>query len=449
MLSREDNERITRVGPETPMGKTMRRYWIPALLSWELPEPDCPPVRVKLLGEELVAFRTTDGNIGMLEEFCAHRRASLWLGRNEENGLRCVYHGWKYDSAGNCVEQMNEPREFASKVKITAYPTFELAGVIWTYMGAAEKQPPPPLFAWTQVPETHRAVSKAAEECNWLQALEGGIDTSHFTIMHRALKSNPRQAGVDFDGPGVQGGKPDLAVDITDYGYAYFGIRPLPDDQQYVRGYHFIMPFSQLRPAGPDREETHGHYWVPIDDDRCMVWNFYYSHGEEPVADRRGGGGGGGNSYETHVDVENGFRSIRNSSNDWMIDRDMQKTETFTGIEGINQQDRAVQESMGPIVDRSKEHLGPADKAIIATRKLLLEAVDVVEAGGDPAGTSDSYHEVVAAEDSLPNGRDWREKLLPRMYRHSMGRGAASRADAAKLEKTINEESETHLTAAE
>lgn len=421
MLSKEDNERIARVGAGTPMGETMRHYWMPALLSWELPEPDCPPVRTKLLGEELVAFRTTDGRVGLIEEFCPHRRASLWLGRNEENGLRCVYHGWKFDIGGQCVDQMNEPEQFAAKIKATAYPTAEIGGIVWAYMGNEEKRPLEPKFAWTQVPETHRAVSKVREECNWLQALEGGIDTSHFTIMHRALKSNPKQAGVDFDGPGVQGGPPALEVDETDYGYAYFGIRPLDGDNEYVRGYHFVMPFTQLRPPGPGKEEVHGHYWVPMDDETCMVWNFYSSYGDDEVGDKSAGGGGGGNNYGTHVDSENGFRSIRNASNDWLIDRGMQKTETFTGIEGVNQQDRAVQESMGPIVDRSKEHLGPADRAIIATRKLLLEACDTVEAGGDPRGIGDSYHELIAAECIVKNGVNWREELWPLMYPQSGG----------------------------
>ena len=448
MLSAELNERITRIGRGTPMGETMRRYWMPALLSWELPEPDCPPVRVRLLGEDLVAFRATDGGIGMLDEYCPHRLTSLWLGRNEENGLRCSYHGWKFDVNGTCVEQMNEPRAFCEKVDITAYPTAELGGVIYTYMGPSDKMPPPPKFAWTQVPESHRAVSKVVEECNWLQALEGGIDTSHFTILHRALKQTPTHYGVEVDGPAVRGGKPELAVDITDYGYAYYGIRQLENDTQYVRGYHFIMPFTQLRPPGPGKEETHGHYWVPMDDQTSMVWNFYYSYGKAPIADKSAGGGGGGNTLGSHVDATNGFRAIRNKSNNYMIDRDVQKTETFSGIEGINQQDRAIQESMGPIVDRTKEHLGPADKAIIAARKLLLEATDVVENGGDPAGIGTSYYEVVAAQEVLPVAEDWRRVLRPRMYPESGGKGAESRSDAGELQTNIEAEADANLMAA-
>ena len=434
MVTKEENERLTRVGAGTPMGETIRRYWLPALLSWELPERDCPPVRVRLLGEDLVAFRTTDGAIGLIDEFCPHRGASLWLGRNEENGLRCVYHGWKYDVTGQCVDQMNEPRQFCAKIQVKAYPTCEAGGVVWAYMGPKEKQPPLPNFAWTQVPETHREVSKVVEACNWLQALEGGIDTSHFTIMHRSLRKNSRQPGIEIDSPGVRGGAPTLEVDVTDYGYAYFGIRPMGDGTRYVRGYHFIMPFTQLRPPGPGMNQTHGHYWVPMDDETCMVWNFYASYDAAPLGSRSSDSG---NGYGTHVSVENGFRPTRNRSNDWMIDRQMQKTETFTGIDGINQQDRAVQESMGRIVDRTRENLGPADRAVVATRRLLLEAADTVARNGDPRGTGSSYYEVQAAEAVLREDVDWRGALLPAMYPQTGGAPAdgTSRAQPKVLEE--------------
>jgi phthalate 4,5-dioxygenase len=418
MLTREENERLTRVGAGTPMGKTMRRYWLPALLSWELPEPDCPPVRVRLLGEDLVAFRATDGRVGILEELCPHRRASLWLGRNEENGLRCVYHGWKFDVDGRCVEHMNEPRPFCDKIRTTAYPTCEQGGIIWAYMGPPARQPAPPNFELTQVAETHRQVSKVWEACNWLQALEGGIDSSHFTILHRAIRRNALQPGVGVDTPGVRGRAPTLEVDVTDYGYRYFGIRPLGEDQQYVRGYQYIMPFTQLRPPRDERDQVHGHFWVPIDDENCMVWNFYYSYGTEPVLDRSADSG---NGYGTHVDPKNNFRPIRNRSNGWLIDRKMQKTETFTGIDGINQQDRAVQESMGPIVDRTRENLGPADRAVVATRRLLLEAVDTVARGGDPRGTGPEYYEARAMEAVLSRDANWRSALIPLMHPRTGG----------------------------
>src|SRR5215472_3014380 len=175
MLSREENEMVTRVGPGTPMGELMRRYWVPAALSRELPEPDCAPVRVKLLGERLVAFRDTSGRLGLVDEFCPHRRASLFLGRNEEDGLRCVYHGWKFDVAGNCLDMLNLPSDttFKTKICLKSYPTIQNGGIVWAYMGPPEKRPALPLFEWTQLPKTHRFVQKAWEECNWLQAMEG------------------------------------------------------------------------------------------------------------------------------------------------------------------------------------------------------------------------------------------------------------------------------------
>ena len=416
MLSREENDRITRVAPGTPMGNTLRRYWMPALLSSEIAEPDSPPVRVRLLGEDLVAFRDSQGKIGLLDELCPHRRASLFFGRNEECGLRCVYHGWKFDVAGSCVEMMNEPPEndFSHKVRITAYPTCELGGVVWAYLGPAEKMPPLPKFAWTQAPEAQRHVTKVIQDCNWLQGLEGGIDTSHAPIMHRLLSETSTRGGFKPSNPFVRGKAPNLVVDLTDYGYQYSGIRPLGEAEMHIRTYQFILPFHQIRPS---RSETGarlmaGHAWVPMDDETTMVFNWAYS----PEADlneedrlERGLGNG-----PLHVDPTT-FRSKANRGNNYMLDRIVQRDESYTGIDGINVQDRAIQESMGRIVDRSKEHLGPADKAIIQARKKLLEAVRTVAAGGTPEGVSTSYYEVGAHEAVLPREADWRREMTPEM----------------------------------
>ena len=414
MLTKKENDLVTRVGPGTPMGETMRRYWMPALLSSELPEPDCAPVRVRLLGEDLVAFRTTDGDVGLIDDYCPHRGASMWLGRNEENGLRCVYHGWKFDIEGNCTDQLSEPEQFKDKVRIPAYPVLEMGGIAWAYMGPKDKQPAPPKFGFTQVPETHRAATKVVQESNWLQALEGGIDTAHFPILHGAIKKNPREPGIAVDSPAILGGAPKLEVDITDYGYRYFGVRDVGEDIRYIRGYHFIMPFTQLRPPNADVKQVHGHFWVPMDDENCMVWNWYFSYDDDPINDASSAGAG--NTYGTHVDVEHGFRSLRTKANDWGIDRDMQKHDTYTGVNGINQQDRAVQESMGPIVDRTREHLGPADAAISATRKLLFEAMDIVKDDGDPPGTAPTYYDVISLERMVAGDADFREEMLPLMY---------------------------------
>jgi phthalate 4,5-dioxygenase oxygenase subunit len=417
VLTTAQNEQLTRVGAGTPMGELMRRYWMPAMLSFELPEPDCAPVRIRLLSESLVGFRDTSGRIGVVAEMCPHRGASLWLGRNEADGLRCVYHGWKFDVTGQCVDQMNEPgqSDFAAKVKVRAYPTEEFGGIIWIYMGPPDMKPALPKFAWTQVPEPHRYVTKVREECNWLQALEGGIDTSHAPIMHRALRKETAALGIPMDGPFVRGSAPTLELEYTDYGYRYFGIRDMPEGGKYVRGYHFVMPFTQLRPNSP-KQIVDGHYWVPIDDESVMVYNFGYSYGEQPLTLEDSYDRNAGNNFGTDIDIDNGFRSVRNAANNWMIDRAIQKTDTFTGIKGINAQDRAVQESMGKIMDRTQEHLGAADKAIISTRRLLQHAVDAVADGGDPPGVAPTYYQLRAIDDIVPDGTDWHAMMMGLMY---------------------------------
>jgi phenylpropionate dioxygenase-like ring-hydroxylating dioxygenase large terminal subunit len=418
MLPREENALLMQAGPGTPLGETLRRYWIPALLSWELPEPDCPPVRVPLLGEALVAFRDTHGRLGLLDEFCPHRRVSLFFGRNEECGLRCVYHGWKFDVDGQCVDMMNEPAEydFKTKIRAQAYPTVELGGLIWAYLGPPALQPPPPKFAWTQAPDSHRHVSKVVQECNWLQALEGGIDTSHVPILHRTFAMQSQSPGWTPATPWVRAIAPTMVVEPTDYGHQYYGLWDINEAERHIRGYHFVMPFHQLRPSftAEGHAAVAGHMWVPMDDDTCMVYNWDLSLTAAPLteADRLEQRLGNG---PAEVDQQHGFRSRRNRGNNYLLDRQRQKHETFTGIEGINTQDRAVQESMGAMVDRSAEHLGPADKAIIQARRLLLQALRTVQAGGTPPGVLPTYYTLQAIERVVPRDAEWWEMLRAEM----------------------------------
>lgn len=423
MVTREDNFVLTQTGPGTPMGQVMRRYWMPALLAVELPEPDCAPVRVKLLGETLVAFRDTSGRVGLLEEYCPHRRASLFLGRNEDHGLRCVFHGWKFDVNGRCLDMMNEPpdSDYKAKINATAYSTTEVGDVIWAYMGPKDQMPPPPKFEWTQVPNTHRHVSKNWQACNWLQGLEGGIDTAHAPILHGTLTTNTERAGIGLSTDFARGAAPSLEVDTTDYGFRYVGIRSLGERGNYVRAYQYVMPFHQFRPRQAAYQDTSnrpniaGHMWVPVDDENCMIYNWVYSFGEEPITEEewlrmeRGYGRG-----PEHVLPD--FRTVGNRENDWLIDRQVQKNETFTGIEGINAQDVAVQESMGPIVDRTRENLSRTDMAIVAARRLLLQAARTVADGGDPPGLGTSYYRVRAIEQVVPDETSWREVFHPLMY---------------------------------
>ncbi len=438
MLTHQQNETLTRVGPGTQMGEVMRRYWIPALLSWELAEPDCPPIEVRLMGEDLVAFRATDGTVGLVDAYCAHRRVSLFWGRNEEQGLRCVYHGWKFDAAGNCVDMPSEPAasNFKDRVKIPAYPTYEAGGVVWAYMGPKEKQPAPPLFEWTQVPPAQRGLSKVVEECNWLQALEGGIDSSHSNFLHGG-----RPPGMRYDESDARGRAnnfstaPTLEVVPTDYGYSYAGIRDMgPDGTNHVRGYHLVLPWTQVRSTG--KNHIAGHMWVPIDDYNTMVYNWHYVYDPENAGPERGLDGrlgaraadynplwyrdsempaGTGNDFGIDVDPET-FRSLRNRSNRYMIDRQVQRTQTYTGIQGINTQDRAVQESMGAIADRSLERLGTTDRAIIAARRFLLQAVDAVAQGEDPPGVAPTYYKLRAIEKVLPKDVNWFDAMRPELF---------------------------------
>ncbi|MFQ6030737.1 MAG: Rieske 2Fe-2S domain-containing protein, partial [Dehalococcoidia bacterium] len=371
--------------------------------------------------EELVAFRATSGSVGLVQEWCPHRRTSLWLGRNEEEGLRCVFHGWKFDVTGQCVDMPNElPRyDFAEKVQITAYPTLEMGGVVWAYLGPKEEQPPSPSFEWTRQPESHLHVSKGLQECNWLQAMEGGLDSIHTSFLHRRFEGTGR-AGLG--GLRAQATAATIDVRPTPYGYTYASLRPLSEDRgNYVRTYHYVMPHHQIRAiqeltddGSIKKFKIAGHVWVPADDENCMVWNWYYSLDAPLEQEERDESfwGNGPNFF----DFQNGFRPYLNKENSWGIDREVQKRETFTGIEGVNQQDRAVQEAMGPIVDRSKELLTQTDKAIIAARRLLLQGAKSVEDGGSPPATDTSYYDIRAIEQILPTDSPWLEALKDKMY---------------------------------
>ena len=431
MLTREQNDALTRIGPGTPMGTMMRRYWVPAALSWELPEPDCPPIELRLLGEELVAFRDTSGRAGIVSAFCAHRLVSLFWGRNEENGIRCVYHGWKFDATGQCVDMPSEPAEsnFKDRVRIPAYPTYECGGVVWAYMGPPELQPEPPQFEWTQVPPARRSMTKVIEECNWLQCLEGGIDGVHSNFLHGG-----RPPGFTYDDSDTRGRANNISTALsmevipTDYGYSYCSKRTLGDGTSLVRGYHLVFPWTQIRSQG--KGSIAGHMWVPIDDFNTMIYNYHYdfvdhlAHRNLPprpaeadplwfrdaeMMDQTG------NNFLLDVDPVT-FRSMRNRGNKFMIDRHVQKTQTYTGIHGINTQDRAVQESMGAIADRSQERLGTTDVAIIAYRRHMLNALQRFEAGIEPPGTRGTYYRLRAIEKVLPDEVNWYEAMKPELY---------------------------------
>jgi phthalate 4,5-dioxygenase oxygenase subunit len=410
MLSQQDNEFLVRTGRGTPMGNLLRRYWIPALLSWELPGPDSDPLRIRLFGEDLVAFRDTAGQVGLVAANCPHRGASLFFGRNEESGLRCVYHGWKFTVDGTCVDMPNEPAEsdFRTKVQATAYPCRERGGIIWTYMGPPELQPELPDLEWSLVPEDRRLLSKREQETNYAQAMEGGSDSSHVSFLHRTEAGrgpNNTLAGKYLRGDGA----PKFEVVDTPYGFVIGARREAEADSYYWRITQWLFPFFQMIPPSGDGPIS-GHAWVPIDDEHCYAWSMTW-HPRRALTPKEvewiAVQGKGVHSQN----IPGTFRPIRNRSNDYLIDRQAQRNGTsFTGITGIGEQDTAVQESMGPIYDRTNERLGSSDAAIIQMRRRLMRAAQELENGTPPPALDPSAFRVRSVSLVLPrNTPSWPE----------------------------------------
>jgi nitrite reductase/ring-hydroxylating ferredoxin subunit len=406
MLSSEDNARLTQSGPGTPMGALMRRYWIPFLLSTELPEHDGPPVRTTLLGERLVAFRDSEGRVGLLDEHCAHRGASLYFGRNEEGGLRCVYHGWKYAVDGRCVDMPNEPAEsaFKDKIRLTAYPCRERGGIVWAYLGPPDAVPALPEHEFLLVPDDRRYVTKRLQECNWLQALEGGLDSSHISFLHRGNYSD--DLGEIYYGDPAPG----FVVVEREYGLLIAARRKAGRGQANWRLTPWLMPWYMLIPY-PEGQALAGHCWIPIDDANCWTWTFQWRADRPIGADERALWDSGAHIHSKLIPGT--FRPEANRDNDYLIDRQLQRSrKSFTGIFGSGPQDAAVQESMGPICDRRREHLGASDAGVIAMRRHLLRALrdDTLVLGLDPAS-----HHVRAVHIDLPEEADVFEGARDRM----------------------------------
>ena len=375
MLRKEVNDLLTQTGSGTPMGAMFRQYWMPALHAEELPEDDCPPVRVKLLSERLIAFRDSDGKMGLIDEFCAHRGVSLWFGRNEEGGLRCPYHGWKYDVTGQCIEVPSEPAEsgFCQKIKLAGYPLVRIGDVLWTYMGEKDKQPPLPEWEFAKVPAEQTFTSKRWQESNWLQALEGGIDSSHVSWLHSGdLKTDPLFKGAAGNKYNLQDKRPFFEVVESDGGLYIGARRNAEDGQYYWRITQWVMPsFTMIPPRGD--HPVHGHFWIPIDDENCWTWSFDYHPVRALTRDERQAMIDG---LGVHVKYTPGsYRPLANKDNDYLMDREAQKRgETYSGVAGIAMQDASLQESMGPIVDRTKENLVSTDNGIIMARHRLRKA---------------------------------------------------------------------------
>jgi phthalate 4,5-dioxygenase oxygenase subunit len=400
----EQNRMLTQTGPGTPMGELFRRYWLPVLLAAELPAPDCPPVRVKVLSERLIAFQDSDGKYGLMDEFCAHRGVSLWFGRNEESGLRCPYHGWKYDATGQCVEVPSEPLEsgYCKKIKLKSYPLVELGGLLWTYMGPPELQPALPAYEWATVPASQRHISKRLQQSNYLQAMEGGLDSFHSTFLHRMsvgddplLKRDPVSAALLKADP-----HPEF-VPLESPGGLYIATRRNAGASDYYwRVTQWLMPCFNLFPPY-EGNPYGGHAWVPIDDEQSWTFSIDY-HPERPLSAEEVAAMEAGKGIHVSV-IPGSFIPVANKQNDYLIDRAAQRARrTFCGVTGIGEQDAAVQESMGPIEDRTAEHLVGTDNGIIMTRQRLLRAARMVQAGEAAPGIDAGAQRVRAFAAVLP-----------------------------------------------
>jgi phthalate 4,5-dioxygenase oxygenase subunit len=418
-MRQKDSDDLVRVGPGTTMGNMMRQYWLPAVKSSEL-KADGEPMRLLLLGEHLIAFRDSVGRVGIMDHKCPHRCASLFLGRNEENGLRCVYHGWKFDVDGNCVDMPSVPaeRDFKHLVHAKAYKAVERNGLIWVYMGDRKTAPPLPQIEATLLPEAEVNITFVQRECNWLQALEGDIDTSHFGFLHAGGINADMLREDSIFRYTVTNRAPDYHVADTEAGTMYAAYRNAKPDETYWRFANFMLPFWTQTPQGKFTEHLHNRAWVPMDDTHTMFVSLTWAQHPPFVTDDKAGKlmPGFGRTFDfipNTSDWHGRWRLNGRPDNDWLIDREAQaRGGNFTGITGIHAQDQAVTESMGPITDHQWEHLGPSDMMIMRTRRRLLAvARALAKNGAVPPGVDDpeTMYAVRSGDFVTEAGLDWRD----------------------------------------
>lgn len=415
-MTPEENDLLCRVEGDAPMGRIMRHHWIAACLSEEVAEPDGKPIKVRLLGEDLVVFRDSKGRLGVLDEYCAHRRASLVFGRNEECGLRCLYHGWKFDVEGNVVEMASEPpgTTIPQRIKQKAYPAREAGGFVWTYLGPPETMTEfePPAFAPT--PDVRVSATKVRVNCNWAQILEGQIDSAHSSSLHSsdmvpAQVDGAKATDVNWLRPSTDKA-PRFQIERTSYGFRYAALRrPIHNEatHEYVRTTVYIAPFTALIP--PNNVHNVATLLTPEDDTHTMFYFIAWNGPDKPGIDadawRKF------NVLEWGVDVDEHFNGIRNRGNLYQQDRDAMKAGNFTGIRGIPNQDIAMWESMGPIGSRSQEKVGHSDVAVVAFRRLMVEAARDVLDGKPPLGTTEPrqrHADISSFEGVVPKTTNWR-----------------------------------------
>jgi phenylpropionate dioxygenase-like ring-hydroxylating dioxygenase large terminal subunit len=412
MLTQEENELITRVGPGTLMGNLFRQYWLPAMLASEVSEPDGDPLRIKLLGEELVAFRDTHGQVALIQNNCPHRGASLFFGRNEDSGLRCVYHGWKFATDGTCLDMPNEPAEsdFKSKVQARAYPCRERNGVIWAYMGPRPDPPELPLLETNMLPDGMWWVQAIQRECNWLQGLEGDFDTSHAGFLHSGSVRVETLTPGTFAYYMARDKAPKYGVVFTDGGVMYTGYRAAEPGFTYHRIAQFIFPAVSMTPTNVLGARVQNTFSAPMDDTHTIRFSFGIRTLKDGAPVDRNF------SQFNYLPNTSGWhgrwRLAENAANDYLIDRDLQRRNVeYSGIRGIVQQDQAITESEGPVYDRTTERLGSSDAAIIQIRRrMIVAATALAEYGTVPPGVDNpDVYAVRSGGVILPADADWVE----------------------------------------
>jgi phthalate 4,5-dioxygenase oxygenase subunit len=415
MTNAIESEELTRIGPGSAMGELMRQYWIPAAKSSEVPAGG-DPLRLMLLGEKLIAFRDRDGRLGVMDHRCPHRCASLFFGRNEDGGIRCVYHGWKFDTDGNCVDMPNLPpdQDFRHKVKAKSYRVTERAGLIWVYLGARAEAPPMPMIEATLLNEAEVQPMFAQRACNWLQALEGDIDTSHFGFLH-AGSVRPEQVGDDnLLKYQVSNRAPSYHVADTGWGTMYSAYRPAEDGKTYWRFAHFGFPFWTWVPQGQITDRVQARAWVPMDDTHTMFISLTWKKMTRmpPLKDGKPipGAKPDIDYLPATTDWYGRWRPVANETNDYRIDREAQRNDTiYTGITQIHMQDQAITESMGAIVDHGFEHLAPSDQMITRTRRRLLLAARALRDNGTvpPGVDAPEVYARARSGECVETGDDW------------------------------------------
>ncbi len=405
MLTKEEQELVTRTGPGTPMGELFRRFWLPVMLSEELVAPGCPPVRLRIMNEDLVAFKDREGRIGIIDAYCPHRFSPMFFGRNEDDGLRCVYHGWKYDVTGACMEMpfVPEGETFRHKVRIKSYPAVEKGGFIWCYMGPPEKQPPVPPWEFMEIPESHRENWKIVVECNWLQSMEGQNDPTHGYYTHGFIDPALDPGLQIFGDNRLQRRRnfemmlPKLVED-TEYGVRWAREWDAGDGEKWVDIGHWVMPVFDPSPgnnAGPRssaRNLGYSRMRVPIDDTNAMVMRVRWDR-ERPLPPEWREAH---NTWLVPEMIPGTYKPVANKSNDYMINRVLQKRFTYTGINGFPLQDIALIESQGgPIMDRTRETLNSGDMINIHIRSQLIKAARALQEGKEPAPPHHPEHFLV------------------------------------------------------